>query len=122
MLRSALRQFVLNGDAGSEPDELLTLPGSAFAVSDGTRSITLRRLWLDTFDWRLYRSGLTLEQVSSRGATEMVLTGRDGTVIAAEPLGRRQRGERRENGAPQAGRQGERRPQGQRGALPAPPG
>jgi CHAD domain-containing protein len=97
-LPSVLRQFVLDGDAGSEPDKVLRLPGSAFAASDVTRSITLRRLWLDTFDWRLYRSGLTLEQVSSRGAAEIVLTGRDGTVIAAEPLGRRQPGERGENG------------------------
>ncbi|HEX4660254.1 MAG TPA: CHAD domain-containing protein [Streptosporangiaceae bacterium] len=85
---SVLRQFVLNGDAGSDPDEVLRLPGSAFALSDGTRSITVRRLWLDTFDWRLYRSGLALEQVSSRGGTQLVLTGRDGTVIAAEQAGR----------------------------------
>jgi CHAD domain-containing protein len=87
-LPSVLRQFVLNGDAGSDPDEVLRLPGSAFALSDGTRSITVRRLWLDTFDWRLYRSGLALEQVSSRGGTQLVLTGRDGTVIAAEQAGR----------------------------------
>jgi CHAD domain-containing protein len=87
-LRSVLRQFVLSRDAGAEPDELLKLPGSAFAVADGTRPVTLRRLWLDTFDWRLYRSGLTLEQVGSRGLTQLVLTGRDGTVIAAQQVGR----------------------------------
>jgi CHAD domain-containing protein len=87
-LRSVLRHFVLSRDAGSDPDEALGLTGSAFAVSDGTRSVSLRRVWLDTFDWRLYRSGLTLEQVSSRGETQLVLTGRDGTVIAAERVGR----------------------------------
>jgi CHAD domain-containing protein len=87
-LRSVLRHFVVSRDAGSDPDEALRLTGSAFAVSDGTRSVTLRRVWLDTFDWRLYRSGLTLEQVSSRGETHVVLTGRDGTVIAAEQVGR----------------------------------
>src|SRR5262249_41749949 len=81
-------------DAWSDPDEVLRLPGSAFAVSDGTRPITLRRLWLDTFDWRLYRSGLTLEQVSSRGETHLLLTGRDGTVLAAEQLRRRAAGGR----------------------------
>lgn len=91
---SVLRQFALNGDAGSDPDEVLRLPGSAFALSDGTRSITVRRLWLDTFDWRLYRSGLALEQVSSRGGTQLVLTGRDGAVIAAEQVGRPQPGGR----------------------------
>ncbi len=83
-MRNALRHFVLSGDAGAEPDEVLKLPGSAFALSDVIRSATLRRLWLDTFDWRLYRSGLTLEQVSRRGTAEMVLTGRDGSVIAAD--------------------------------------
>ena len=87
-LPNALRHFVLNGDAGAEPDEVLKLPGPAFALSDLARSVTLRRLWLDTFDWRLYRSGLTLEQVSRRGATEMVLTGRDGEVIAADNVAR----------------------------------
>jgi CHAD domain-containing protein len=87
-LRSVLRHFVLSRDAGSDPDELLRLTGSAFALCDGTRSVSLRRVWLDTFDWRLYRSGLTLEQVSSRGETQLVLTGRDGTVIAAERVGR----------------------------------
>ena len=84
MQQSVLRQFVLHGIDGTAPDKALKLPGSAFAVSTAARSTTLRRPWLDTFDWRLYRSGLTLEQVSSRGATELVLTGRDGTVIATD--------------------------------------
>jgi CHAD domain-containing protein len=83
-LQNVLRQFVLHGEDGTAPDQALTLPGSAFAMSNGARSTTLRRLWLDTFDWRLYRSGLTLEQISSRGATELVLTGRDGTVLATD--------------------------------------
>jgi CHAD domain-containing protein len=85
-LQSVLQQFVVNCDDGAAPDELLELPGSAFIVSGAARSVSLRRLWLDTFDWRLYRSGLTLEQVSRRGATDLVLTGRDGTVIAADQL------------------------------------
>jgi CHAD domain-containing protein len=83
-LQSVLRQFVVNRDDASEPGGLPEFPGSAFAVSGPARSVSLRRLWLDTFDWRLYRSGLTLEQISSRGATDLVLTGRDGTVLAAD--------------------------------------
>jgi CHAD domain-containing protein len=84
-LQSVLRQFVLNGEDSPLPDQVLKLPGSAFAVSDASRSVTLRRLWLDTFDWRLYRSGLTLEQVSRSGSpAELVLTGRDGQVIATD--------------------------------------
>ena len=76
-----MRQFVLGGD-GQEVSGVPELPGSAFAVSGMTRSATVRRVWLDTFDWRLYRSGLTLEQISGRGSTEIVLTGRDGAVLA----------------------------------------
>jgi CHAD domain-containing protein len=83
-LQGVLRQFVLNGEDSSSPDQVLKLPGSAFAVSDPSRSATVRRLWLDTFDWRLYRSGLTLEQVSRGGPADLVLTGRDGQVIAAD--------------------------------------
>jgi CHAD domain-containing protein len=79
---------MLNGDDGAEPDQVLKLPGSAFAVSAASRSMTLRRLWLDTFDWRLYQSGLTLEQVSRAGITELALTGRDGTVLASDRFGR----------------------------------
>ena len=92
MQQSVLRQFVLHGSDGAAPDKALKLPGAAFAMSAAARSATVRRLWLDTFDWRLYRSGLTLEQVSSRGATELVLTGRDGTVIATDHVVRQKPG------------------------------
>jgi len=87
-LQSVVRQFLLNGDDGAESDQVLKLPGSAFAVSDTSRSMTLRRVWLDTFDWRLYQSGLTLEQVSRAGVTELALTGRDGAVLACDRFGR----------------------------------
>ncbi len=94
-----MRQFVVSCEDGAEPDQLLKLPGSAFAVSDATRSVSLRRLWLDTFDWRLYNSGLTLEQVSSRGATDLVLTGRDGAILAADHVARQQHAAGRRHGA-----------------------
>ena len=38
-----------------------------FSVVPATRARTLRRTWLDTFDWRLHRAGLTLECVTGRG-------------------------------------------------------
>jgi CHAD domain-containing protein len=84
ILQSVLRQFVVDCDGGAEPEQVLELPGSPFTVSPAARSVSLRRLWLDTFDWRLYSSGLTLEQIASRGRTDLVLTGRDGTVVAAD--------------------------------------
>jgi CHAD domain-containing protein len=57
-----------------------------FSVVPGRRSRTVRRTWLDTFDWRLHRAGLTLEYVTGRGPGELVLTGPNGermTVAAA---------------------------------------
>jgi CHAD domain-containing protein len=87
-LQNTLRQLVLGGDDDSALGTALAVPGSAFIWSADGRPRTLRRVWLDTFDWRLYRSGLTLEQVSSRGSIEMTLTGRDGSVLATEHPGR----------------------------------
>jgi CHAD domain-containing protein len=49
-------------------------------VPDGSQ--TLRRVWLDTFDWRLHRAGRTLEYVSGRGTCELALSTLDGQRIA----------------------------------------
>lgn len=84
-LQNSVRRLVL-GDEDAVPDDAQPVAGTRFALSGSARSRTVRRLWLDTFDWRLYRSGLTLEQVSDRGATELVLTGRDGRTVTAERL------------------------------------
>jgi CHAD domain-containing protein len=92
-LQNAFREFVLNGNDWPGPDGALPVPGPAFAWAPASRPRTLRRVWLDTFDWRLYRAGLTLEQVSSRARTDITLTGRDGTAIAAEQVGARQPGQ-----------------------------
>jgi CHAD domain-containing protein len=75
------------GDAA--PQAGLQLPaGSGFRLDARSGRMTVRRTWLDTFDWRLYRAGLTLEQVARPGsaAVELRLTGRDGALIAAEPM------------------------------------
>ena len=85
-MQNALREFMLDDDQGAENIDALPLPGARFSWADGDRTRALRRTWLDTFDWRLYRSGLTLEQVSSRGMTQITLTGRDGEVIAAQQV------------------------------------
>jgi CHAD domain-containing protein len=49
----------------------------------------VRRTWLDTFDWRLHRAGLTLEYVAERGPGELVLTGAAGERITAAAGGTR---------------------------------
>jgi CHAD domain-containing protein len=91
-LPNAFREFVLDGDGWTEPGQGLSAPGTAFAWAPAGRPRRLRRVWLDTFDWRLYRSGLTLEQVSTSAGTQLTLTGRDGTVLASEQPGGRQHG------------------------------
>src|ERR1019366_5567937 len=60
--------------------------GTRLAWSADGRTRVVRRTWLDTFDWRLYRAGLTLEQTGGRGAAQLTLTGRDGEGIAAQRL------------------------------------
>jgi CHAD domain-containing protein len=67
-------------------EDVTELPGSGFSLVAGARLPALRRTWLDTFDWRLFRAGLTLEQVTGRGVAELRLTGRDGTLTALEQV------------------------------------
>jgi CHAD domain-containing protein len=82
---SSLNEFVFVGDGTLE---LPRLADGRFGLADGGRPATVRRTWLDTFDWRLYLAGLTLESRAGHGVTELVLTGRDGELIAAERFGR----------------------------------
>jgi CHAD domain-containing protein len=84
-----MREFVLDGEAPCDPDLIAAMAGAVsldLARADGGRIRASRRSWLDTFDWRLYRAGLTLEQVACRGRTELLLTGRDGDLLASEEL------------------------------------
>jgi CHAD domain-containing protein len=60
-----------------------------FSVVPARRTRTLRRTWLDTFDWRLHRAGLTLECVAGRGPAELVLSGTAGERITAAANGTR---------------------------------
>ena len=60
-----------------------------FSVVPATRPRTLRRTWLDTFDWRLYRAGLTLECVAGHGPAKLVLSGAAGEQITAAVNGTR---------------------------------
>ncbi|MGH3302064.1 MAG: CHAD domain-containing protein [Streptosporangiaceae bacterium] len=80
---------MLSDAAGAGSDVLRTLAAAgpdSVAWANGGPVRTRRRSWLDTFDWRLYRAGLTLEQVTYGGRTDLVLTGRDGGAVAAEQL------------------------------------
>src|SRR5260370_6388676 len=49
-------------------------------ATDGARSV--RRVWLDTFDWRLYPAGSTLEYTSGPRTHELALAPSDGEPTA----------------------------------------
>jgi CHAD domain-containing protein len=86
-LRTALREFELNDSGMPESDDYLVALGPRLRWRGDGRPRTVRRAWLDTFDWRLYRAGLTLELTTGRGTGELALTGRDGAVVAAQHAG-----------------------------------
>lgn len=91
------RPFQFVGDGGPAPASgpsqdggRATAVGAAqraleptFTLSSG-RKRSVRRVWLDTFDWRLHRAGLALEQVTSPDGTELTLTGEGGQRIAVQ--------------------------------------
>ncbi|HEX2322161.1 MAG TPA: CHAD domain-containing protein [Streptosporangiaceae bacterium] len=81
-------EFVLTrpDDARAQGDGFLEISDSRFRVAPTGQSRTIRRVWLDTFDWRLFRAGLSLEYTTARGARELVLTARDGDLIAEQNM------------------------------------
>ncbi len=83
---TAPREFVLVGDAREPGDDLPRIDDPRFGIATTSKSRTVRRTWLDTFDWRLFRAGLTLELLARRGTSELVLTGRDGELVATETI------------------------------------
>jgi len=87
-----LAGFVVAGDEttwGSALDKALEALGEAFGVVPdpaGAQGGTWRRTWFDTFDWRLYRAGLSLEYVATRRGGELVLTGAAGSRAVTGPV------------------------------------
>jgi CHAD domain-containing protein len=72
------QDFVLGDGLEPAPEELQAALEPRFSVVRAGRSRTVRRTWLDTFDWRLHRAGLTLELVTGRGHGQLVLTAAGG--------------------------------------------
>ena len=90
-MAGSIREFIL-ADGTATPAGMLpavtggaTLDGALSWANDRPPG-AWRRTWLDTFDWRLYRAGLTLELLAGRHRAELALTGRDGAVLAGQQL------------------------------------
>jgi CHAD domain-containing protein len=88
-VRNGSSDFVIEGGSGARQDVIDAVArgaGTAFTWTGDGPARSVRRTWLDTFDWRLYRAGLSLEQQTGRTGTELVLTGRDGERLASLPI------------------------------------
>jgi CHAD domain-containing protein len=78
-------EFVLAETGGSSLELLRAKLATSFAVSVSghSRPVRARRTWLDTFDWRLYKAGLTLHQVTAGRSSQLILTGPGGEQVTA---------------------------------------
>lgn len=82
-MRASRHEFELPA-GGAPPEEgLREALAPRFSLEPDGRSRALRHTWLDTFDWRLHRAGLTLEHVTGRGHSELTLAGPGGERIVA---------------------------------------
>ena len=87
MVQAFSYEFVLTGHDDDQPaeDGALDALVPRFSLVPGGRPRAIRRTWLDTFDWRLHRAGLTLEHTTGAGPGELTLTGPDGERLVARP-------------------------------------
>jgi CHAD domain-containing protein len=81
-------EFVLTEPGGPALQRVHAELAKSFAVSvvsmsSPGRPARAQRTWLDTFDWRLYKAGLTLHQVTAGGSSQLILTGPDGEQVTA---------------------------------------
>ena len=79
-----LAGFIAEGDDPQTWDEITPAVLAALAAEfnvlperAGAGAAAQRTTWLDTFDWRLHKAGLTLEYVPARGGSELRLSGAD---------------------------------------------
>ncbi len=87
VVEATAQDFVLAGDGRPPLDVVRAALAPRFSVAPGGRPRTVRRTWLDTFDWRLHRAGLTLEHAAGTGFSEYTLSSRDGERITAGASG-----------------------------------
>ena len=88
-----LAGFIASGHDAHTSDEIvagvLDALGTAFDVvpdRGGRPAAARRRNWLDTFDWRLHRAGLTLEYAGGPRGGELLLSGDAVGTVIAQPV------------------------------------
>ena len=63
-------------------EDVLAALAPRFTLGAASRSRTVRRTWLDTFDWRLHRAGLTLEYLTGPRPAQLVLATASGDRLS----------------------------------------
>jgi len=81
--------FVLAGGGRPAADVVRAALAPRYTVRPEGRPRTLRLTWLDTFDWRLHRAGLTLLHSVGSRVSEYTLTSKNGEQLAASAKGLR---------------------------------
>jgi CHAD domain-containing protein len=76
------QDFVLAGDDRSPVDVVRAGLAPRFSLAPSGRPRTLRQTWLDTFDWRLYQAGFTLEHSIGSRISDYLLSGGDGERLS----------------------------------------
>jgi CHAD domain-containing protein len=84
-MQAVSHDIVVTGDGQPGRDSLAAALAPRYSVMPGGRTRTVRRTWLDTFDWRLYRGGLTLTHATGHGHGTLTLSTRPGGELAVRP-------------------------------------
>lgn len=82
-MASDSREFFLTDGERPPGDDIPPVADDRIRIAGPAATRRLRRTWLDTFDWRLYRAGLTLEYRVTGRHPELLLAGRDGPIVAS---------------------------------------
>jgi len=89
VVESFPHDFVLASDGRPPADVVRAALAPRFTAAPDGRARTVRLTWLDTFDWRLYQAGLTLQHCAGSRASDYTLTANDGEQLTASAKGLR---------------------------------
>jgi CHAD domain-containing protein len=89
VVESFPHDFVLACEGRPPADAVRAALAPRFAVAPEGRPRTRRLTWLDTFDWRLHRAGLTLQHSAGSRVSDYTLTGADGGQVTVPAKGLR---------------------------------
>src|SRR6202042_3972062 len=81
IVQNGAGDFVTEGAAGARHeilDAVAAGAGTSFTTVGDGPARRVRRTWLDTFDWRLYRAGLAHESQAGPRSGGMILSGLGG--------------------------------------------